>query len=151
LLVSEVVNDAYKYAYADAMANYVNENGNIGTYYQKSFVNQIDLYWKEKQKGGEEAVKCVKNFMKENLADNKSPLIDCITGVEGFFASDDKFVIKGVTVEYTDDNKYSTYIKVDIGIVPPSVNFGMEGGAVSLDSSPINVTDSIIYMNWQRY
>jgi hypothetical protein len=84
--------------------------------------------------------------MSANLGED-SPLIDCITGVSGFTATSDKFVINGITIEYTSQNDYSTYIKVDIALEPPKVNFATTNVS---SLSPINVTDSVIYMNWQR-
>jgi hypothetical protein len=145
-LLASDVNDAYKYAYADAMANYVNKGADIDNYYKKSFVDEVKSYWDDRQMGGKAAVDCVKDFMSANLGED-SPLIDCITGVSGFTATSDKFVINGITIEYTSKNNYSTYIKVDIALEPPKVNFATTNVS---SLSPINVTDSVIYMNWQR-
>jgi Tfp pilus assembly protein PilX len=181
LLVQDV-NNAYMYAYADAMANYMDQDEKIKAYYVDSYVTKLQSYWVERGKGldpakgsteseGSEAeekseagekseaeeksgsgdsynLTLVKNYMQSYGI--SADIYNRITGVEGIGISDskDKFVIKGITAEYTSADNYSTYLKVDIVLDVPDV---IGDGSASSENNSINITDCVKYMNWQRY
>jgi hypothetical protein len=163
LLVQDVSN-AYMYAYADAMSNYLDFNKEIKEYYANSYFDRLEYYWKDRASTYSDFTTCVKKYMLDNGVDEN--VVKCITEVGSYktHSESGKFVIMGVKAEYTDENGYSTYISVDIGLEAPDVDFDMivstsdgktdsdkssTGGTGS--SNPIDIASCVKYMNWQRY
>ena len=163
-LLVEDVNDAFKYAYADTMANVVDHKGtpNVSNYYSKSYTEKLSSVWAARSGlstsqllVASDATKAqvtaaVKTYMTNKLitepgltgttqAVEIQSMIDCIQEVSNFYIppAKDKFVMVGVKSAFTTGNGYSTYIYTDIGLELPQLYIsGME---VGIDpSSPDN-------------
>lgn len=163
LLVQDVSN-AYMYAYADAMSNYLDLNKEIKKYYANSYFDRLEYYWKDRASKCSDFTACVKKYMLDKGVDEN--VVKCITKVSGYetHSESGRFVITDVKAEYTDENGYSTYIRVDIGLEAPDVDFDMivSTGDSESDSdksstggtnsgNPIDIASCVKYMNWQRY
>lgn len=150
LLVHDV-NEAYMYAYTDAMSNYVKhtKDADINNYYANSYLNKLNSYWVDR--GINNSSKTYTDVIKEYMNKNKvnPDIIDCITEVGAIGISTDgkKFIIQGVEAQYYDkDSGYSTYLQADIVLEVPDV-FNND----TTDTNPINVADCVKYANWQKY
>ncbi len=161
-LLAQDVSDAFMYAYADTMANYVEYGSDINNYYAKSFTNQMKAYWVKRCESysstdTEKNLKAVKKYMAERispdgteagLTEEQRKMIECITSVGDFQIPPeyDKYVITGVKASYTSDSGYSTYISVDIGLEVPK----LELDKANTSDSSVNITDCVKYMNWKK-
>lgn len=153
LLVQDV-NNAYMYAYTDAMSNYVKHttDDTVNKYFANSYLNKLNSDWVDKCKKAKTTQEAIQNYMIEKGI--SSDIYDCITDVGTIGISEDgtKFIIQSVKAKYYDkdsDNKangYSTYLQADIVIDVPDV-FNHD----TADTKSINTADCVKYANWQKY
>lgn len=147
LLVVEV-NEAYEIAYKDMMREYAQlqtEDAQMRRY-ADTFTTYLYDKWEKKvtdmgASGSKLAV--VQAFMGDP---EKAKLITDVSDFK-IMSIDNKnrFVIQGVQVYYVDDKGFSAYIKTDIALTPPE--YKISGGA---SAEKMNMTENVIYINWQK-
>lgn len=164
----EDVSDAFEYAYADTMANYVDHKGtpNVESYYARSYTEKLKKIWD----GREAAVitidpevskltQALREYLVKKLEedgldeDSAKAISERIRSVErcDIPPAKDKFILVGVRVAYEPEDGYSTYIYTDIGLELP--DFYMQGmsGADERGGQTLDLADCVKYMNWKRY
>lgn len=164
----EDVSDAFEYAYADTMANYVDHKGtpNVESYYARSYTEKLKKIWD----GREAAVitidpevskltQALREYLVKKLEedgldeDSAKAIAERIRSVErcDIPPAKDKFILVGVRVAYEPEDGYSTYIYTDIGLELP--DFYMQGmsGADERVEQTLDLADCVKYMNWKRY
>ena len=164
----EDVSDAFEYAYADTMANYVDHKGtpNVESYYARSYTEKLKKIWD----GREAAVitidpevskltQALREYLVKKLEedgldeDSAKAIAERIRSVErcDIPPAKDKFILVGVRVAYEPEDGYSTYIYTDIGLELP--DFYMQGmsGADERGGQTLDLADCVKYMNWKRY
>ncbi len=164
----EDVSDAFEYAYADTMANYVDHKGtpNVESYYARSYTEKLKKIWD----GREAAVitidpevskltQALREYLVKKLEedgldeDSAKAIAERIRSVErcDIPPAKDKFILVGVKVAYEPEDGYSTYIYTDIGLELP--DFYMQGmsGADERGGQTLDLADCVKYMNWKRY
>ena len=164
----EDVSDAFEYAYADTMANYVDHKGtpNVESYYARSYTEKLKKIWTDRETAAistdpevsklTQAVrdylvsKLMEDGMEEEAAKAIAERIRSVDRCE-IPPAKDKFIFVGVRVAYEPEDGYSTYIYTDIGLELP--DFYMQGmpDADERGGQTLELADCVKYMNWKRY
>lgn len=161
LLVAEV-DEAYAVAYKDMMREYARlktDDAQMRRYADTFTTYLEDKKWKPRvglneadqmeDSTPEMRLAAVRRFMEDRGVDPS--MTKLITEVGGFrimsIDNKNRFVIQGVQVYYVDDKGFSSYIKTDIALTPPEYK---TSGSSSAEPEKVNMTENVIYINWQK-
>lgn len=161
LLVAEV-DEAYAVAYKDMMREYARlktDDAQMRRYADTFTTYLEDKKWKPRvglnetdrmeDSTPEMRLAAVRRFMEDRGVD--PDMTKLITEVGGFrimsIDNKNRFVIQGVQVYYVDDKGFSAYIKTDIALTPPEYK---ASGSTSAEPEKMNMTENVIYINWQK-
>lgn len=163
--LTEDVDDAFAYAYADTMANYVDHAGaaNVDSYYAEAYTNRLYKIWTDRMNAQTEdtdskLTKAVRAFLTDRLvssgmtAEEAAKMAACIRSVDDIQVppAKDKFILVGVRAAYEPEDGYSTYVYTDIGLELP--NLYVAGMTNTADAgTELDITECVKYMNWRRY
>ena len=168
------VSVAYELAYRDVMTDYANYSDAEQRNYAcaERFVEEMEKIWlaravgkTEGQKYEEALIELITNdpdidsAVKSEVVghiyiDPSEPPIN-ISKVD----SEGKFILSNVKVVSHAQGGYNSYIMTDIGLLVPEYDFingsksTYEAPAVPVDAEEkiLNMSNSVIYMNWRRY
>lgn len=174
LLVQDV-NKAFDVAYRDAMIHYATKSadGTLEKYYIDAFTTELERMWQEDpDRAPADPAAAPLDKVKQFMASKgvSGDMTKLIKNVGGFtvvpIENKNRFVITGIEVYYVDEKGFSSYIKTDIALTPPECGFGSSGGGggegdeddeddeeteASSEEDTINMSEYVIYVNWQKY
>jgi hypothetical protein len=157
------VEQAYITAYSETLQNYLR----LGSYdarkafYEKTYRDKLVEIWEKKKDEGEYPyLQAVKDYLKDfddtDESEDKEKLSDRIyrvgdVGVVTIGDNTQKFVITGVRAKYTS-GIYTTFLYTDICLEAPSYDSTVIESTIGQTAKRdvIDLTDCVIYMNWQR-
>lgn len=161
--VSDAVRDAYtsvsiNYAAADSATRY--------SLFQNEFFAVLEANWQEKTKDPYNPMVPIspENVIRSLVSDpyktsiSLDPLVPNAGTIE-LHAEEGYAILKGVVLQYTDIQGYTTIISTDYLISIPSLNWGVDNartdwapdaGVENLDRNTVDMADCVQYYNWVK-
>lgn len=159
------VSKAAKEAYKEVTVNYATaDSATRLSLFQSTFLNTLKANWEDKVKENAENPDNIKS------EDYRNALWSLVTidyqasislASEGnpleLHADQGYAILKGVVLQYTDSQGYTTIITTDYLISIPEINWSVDGSKMSapdpdetIERSEIDMTDYVQYYNWLK-